>query len=409
MKTVVFIETNFSGLYAIEYCKQHSYKTVLITDSFERFKKWFPASALYKLELVDTVIKVSDSSDVSEVLGVIKEQLGNVDAVMTFAEIRTKTAAIICRELGLRGSNEDAIKKAQDKHQFRQVLQDKGVETVACKKIKQSERALLDKWNLKFPCFVKPVHGHSSIGASVCQHVDDIHEIMSLLNDNTEDCISSSVVVEEYLVGDLTSVEILTTGPGEHQIVGISDRDIVEHSVETGASFPLQHPYHEAIVSKACAALDAIGYDFGASHVELIMTKTGPYLVEINTRVGGSGHSVMLDLATSRSIVGDCVELCLGQLDTGNKLYHHVQGAAWKCFVYPCGGLIKKLPTVKSIKEKAGVIDVWFHHHVGDTVGKLNSNFNWIAQVMCTGVNRVDAKNNACAAVDFIAANTEIG
>src|SRR5580704_15117333 len=94
-KRVVFIETNFSGLYAIEYCRNQNYETVLITDSYERFKKWFPASALSKLDLVDKIIKVSDSSDVSEVLDVIRSQLINVDALITFAEIRTKTAAIV--------------------------------------------------------------------------------------------------------------------------------------------------------------------------------------------------------------------------------------------------------------------------------------------------------------------------
>ncbi len=407
-KTIVFIETNFSGLFAIEYCRHHHYKTVLITDSYERFKKWFPESTLCMLDSVDQIISVADSSDVSEVLGVIKNQLVDVDAVITFAEIRTKTAAIVCRELGLKGSNVTAIETAQDKYRFRQVLADKGVESIGCVKLEQTELDSLDKMNINFPCFIKPLQGHSSIGATVCQNVDDILQVMHLLEKTSEDCISSSAVIEDYLVGELVSVEILTTSAGVHQIVGISDRDIVNQSVETGASFPLQHRHQAAIERKACAALDAIGYDFGASHVELIMTEKGPYLVEVNTRVGGSGHSVMLDLATSRSIVGDCVELNLGQLDLRRKLYHHVQGSAWKCFVHPSGGFIKQLPSLDSIKENVGVVEVWFHHDVGDKVGELNSNFNWIAQVMCTGVDQIDAKHNANEAVDFIAANTVI-
>lgn len=407
-KTIVFIETNFTGLYAFEYCRSQNYKTVLITDSFERFKKWFPESVLCKLDLVDKIIKVSDSSDVSEVLAVINDQIADVEAVMSFAEIRTKTAAILCRELGLSGSNVAAIERAQDKYQFRQILRDKGVEKVGCLKINPSEMDSLDEQKINFPCFIKPVNGHSSIGASVCQNVDDIRKTMNFLAKISEDCVSSNVVIEDYLVGDLLSVEILTTGPGEHQIVGTSDRDVVKQSVETGASFPLRHPYQEAIESKACAALDAIGYDFGASHVEMIMTLSGPHLVEVNTRVGGSGHSVMLDLSTSRSIVGDCIELSLGQLNVATKLYDHVQGSAWKCFIYPAGGLIKKLPSLESIKEKVGVTDVWFHHDVGDKLGQLSSNYNWIVQVMCKGVDQIDAKNNANAAVEFIAANTEI-
>jgi len=408
-KTVVFIETNFSGLYAIEYCRNQQYNTVLITDSYERFKKWFPDSALCKLDLVNQIIKVSDSNDVTEVLNVIRNQIGDVDAVVTFAEIRTKTTAMLCRELGLKGSNVEAIELAQNKYQFRQTLRDKGVEAVESLQFNPSDMALLDESTIPFPCFIKPVQGHSSIGAAVCYSMADIRRTMDLLAKTAEDCISSSVVIEEYLIGNLLSVEILTTSAGQHQIVGISDRDIIQQSIEIGASFPLRHPFQDAIEKKACAALDAIGYDFGASHVELIMTKNGPYLVEVNTRVGGSGHSVMLDLATARSIVGDCIELSLGQLQVATTLYNHVQGAAWKCFVYPSGGLIKARPTLASIKEQAGVTDVWFHHDVGDEVGQLNSNFHWVAQVMCTGKEQLDAKNNAHAAIDFIAANTIIG
>ncbi len=408
MKTIVFIETNFSGLYAIDYCRHQNYKSVLITDSFERFEKWFPESVLGKLEQVNQLIKVNDSSNVEEVLQAIKDQVPEVDAVLTFAEIRTKTAAKICRELGLRGSHLEAIEIAQDKYRFRKVLQDKYVERVGCIKVNADEIDSLESANIKFPCFIKPVNGHSSIGAAVCRNVSDIKNVMNLLKKTDEDCVSSSVVIEDFLEGQLVSVEILTTARGQHQIVGISDRDIVNDSVETGSSFPLRHRDKDLIEKMACAALDAIGYDFGASHVELIVTKTGPHLVEVNTRVGGSGHSVMLDLATSRSIVGDCIELNLGQLNLSDKLYNHEQGAAWKCFVSQKGGLIRKLPTLASVKKQIGVTDVWFHHQVGDTVQALNSNFNWIVQVMCTGLDQVDAKNNANLAIEYIAQNTVI-
>jgi biotin carboxylase len=437
MKTVVFIETNFSGLDAIAYCKQQRYRSVLVTDNFERFRKWFPASSLQRLDLVDKVIHVPDSNDVEQVAKALRKELCSIDALLTFAEIRTHVAARLCREFGLRGANPDAIELAQDKYRFRRTLLTKGADSVKCRKIDSIELlpALLSEPDSApdFPCFVKPVQGHSSIGATLCRDRSQIGAVLQSLRQITEDWISPAFVVEDYLAGELVSVEILTTGAGQHQIVGIADRDVINGAVETGASFPLVDAHRDAVERKACAALDAIGYDFGASHVEIIVTSDGPHLVEVNTRVGGSGHSVMLDLATSRSIVGDCIELCLGTLDVTSgagtnaatpdtasgmashvashperRLYHAHRGAAWKCVVSDRSGKVIAMPSLDAIRSQPGVHEVWLHREPGDTVTDANSNFSWIAQVMCTGRDRHEAKHNAARAVDFIAAQTTI-
>jgi biotin carboxylase len=448
MKTVVFIETNFSGLDAISYCKQRGYRCALVTDNFERFRKWFPASSLARLDLVDKVIHVSNSNDLELVSNALKSELDSIDALLTFAEIRTHIAARLCREFGLRGANPDAIELAQDKYRFRRTLLAKGADSVRCRRIDSIELlpALLSEpaGAPDFPCFVKPVQGHSSIGAMVCRDRSEIGTVLHALRHLDEDWILPAFVVEDYLEGELVSAEILTTGAGQHQIVGIADRDVVNGAVEIGASFPLVDAHREAVERKACAALDAIGYDFGASHVEMIVTRDGPHLVEVNTRVGGSGHSVMLDLATSRSIVGDCIELCLGTLDfastskvigeTGinagikagikadleastrtpianephQRLYHARRGAAWKCFVSTMRGKVIAMPSIDAIRSQPGVHEVWLHREPGDTVADANSNFSWIAQVMCTGRDQHEAKLNAARAVAFIAAQTTI-
>lgn len=408
MKTIVFIETNFSGLDAIRYCKEQGYRSVLVTDSVERFRKWFPASCLYKLDLADQVISVRNSNDFEEVLRILQGRVGSIDALLTFAEIRTNVVARLCRALGLRGSSVEAIEIAQDKHRFRQVLLERGADSVKCQKIDSIEQLLTLKERIDFPCFLKPVQGHSSIGAVVCHNESEINSIVTSHRHITEDWISQSFVVEDYLVGDLVSVEILTTGPGQHQIVGIADRDVIKDSIEIGSSFPLVNEHRDAIARKACLALDAIGYDFGASHVEVIVTDGGPHLVEVNTRVGGSGHSVMLDLSTDRSIVGDCIELCLGQLPETPQLYAPERGAAWKCFVSPVVGKIISMPSAKTIKRNPGVCEIWLHHEQGDEIKGLDSNFSWIVQVMCTGRDHKEAKLNAARAIDFVASHTLI-
>ncbi len=408
MATVVFIETNFSGLEAILYCKEKGYRTILVSDSVERFKKWFPESTLHILDKVDQVISVPNSNDFGAVAETLQHKVGEFDAILTFAEIRTLVTARLAKYFSLPGANPDAIKLAQDKYRFRKVLMDKGADNVECRLI-DSARDLPDiKNEIRYPCFLKPVQGHSSIGAVVCKTIDDVDRIAQELASINEDWISSAFVVEDFLDGDLYSVEILTTGPGQHHVVGISDRDVVHNSVEIGASFPFSSPLSERIEQKACAALDAIHYTFGPSHIEIIVQNGVPHLVEVNARVGGSGHSFMLALATSRSIVGDCIELCLGNLNTESKIYEHTQGAAWKCYVSEQAGFIKNLPSEDEIKSKFDVEHVWLHRHVGDEVSTLKSNYNWILQVMCRGKDQEEAKLNAGSVINYVAQHTVI-
>lgn len=408
MKTVVFNETNFSGLDAIVYCKEKGYRVVLVTDSFERFRQWFPTASLSKLDLVDQVVEVNNSNDFEVVRAALQRDVKRIDALMTYAEIRTLNTARLCAALGLRGTDPQAVEVAQDKHRFRQVMLARGVDTVRSERADSVEQLSAMRGRVRFPCFIKPLQGHSSIGSVVCRDADALDALVPSLARIDEDWISHTFVVEDYLEGKLVSVEILTTGPGRHQIVGVSDRDIVNDCVEVGASFPLVDGRRDAVVRMACAALDAIGFDFGASHVEIIVTDDGPHLVEVNTRPGGSGHTVMLDLSTGRSIVGDCVELALGTLKADAPLYGFEQGAAWRCFTSGRPGTIVRLPSPEAVRGNAGVREVWYHHEEGDEIAELNSNFSWIVQVMCIGKDRLEAKLNAARAVEFIESQTVI-
>ena len=408
MTTVVFIETNFSGLDAILYCKSKGYKSVLVSDSHERFQKWFPESCMYKLGQVDQLIQVRNSNDIAEVKQALEDNLDRVDAVLTFAEIRTEMTARLARDLKLKGPDPESIQIAQDKYRFREVLLEKGVDDVGCIKADTAEFLAAVKNDIAYPCFIKPVQGHSSIGAVVCRGEDDMEALIGKLAGIDEDWISKAFVVEDYLQGRLVSAEILTLSEGVHQVVGIADRDLINDCVEVGASFPLQHPLAEQIEKKACAALDAIGYHHGPSHVEMIITETGPHLVEINTRVGGSGHSIMQDLTTGRSIVGDCVELCLGNLDKNTRLYRHSKGAAWKCLVSSESGVLEALPTEEEVASLPGVEHVWLHKKTGEKIDAASSNYHWILQVMCTGEHQVQAKINADNAIKRAAELTRI-
>lgn len=410
MQKVVMVESNFTGLDAIEKYKSEGYWVVYLTDDPTRADKWFPNSEKWKLGLVDEVIVVEDSNDFDELRRVLEDLHGGVDVLLTFAEIRTAVVALLCQALGLPGASPSAVAIAQNKHMTREMLRQSHVDTVMSTPLSKISELIERAPEFDYPVFIKPSRGHSSIGAVECRDVGDVERVVARLEEVGEDWISTEYVVETLLEGNLVSVEILTVGAGQHHVVGVSDRDVVNGMVEIGASFPMQDARSLRAAEKACEMLDAIGFDFGASHVEMMIAPDGaPHLVEINTRVGGSGHSRMLDIATGESIVGDCLDLCLGKLRKDDPLYASEKGAAWMCLISPFAGRIVSSATAEEIIEaNEGVEDIWFHREPGDEVGAPDSNYSWIVQVLCSGQTRDEAKRNADRAIEFVRVRTKI-
>ncbi|NUF85484.1 ATP-grasp domain-containing protein [Acinetobacter seifertii] len=407
-KVVVFIETNFTGLDALTYCKEKGYHSVLITDSYERFLSWFPASSLSKIDQASEIINVNNSNDLEELISVLKK-FEKVDAILTFAEIRTLVTAKLAKEMNVKHSNPQAIEIAQNKSLIRKILAENKVEEVSSVTIKDINFIddEIEKNNLKYPFFIKPLHGHSSIGASVCRNDNDLLNYKKKYIKSNQDGISDELVIEDYLEGQLVSVETLTFAKGQHAIIGVADRDIIHDCVEIGSSFTLDDRIASLAKEKAKKILNCIHYDYGSSHIELIVNDEEARLVEVNTRVGGSGHSIMMDLATGRSIVGDCIECSLGNLKFDENLYSNKKmGASWQCFVPNKEGIIKKLPNIEILQKMKDITNVWFHYQENEKVEDLKSNFSWVVQVMAQGENREAAKFNALTCINYIRENS---
>jgi biotin carboxylase len=61
------------------------------------------------------------------------------------------------------------------------------------------------------------------------------------------------------------------------------------------------------------ALLDAVGFDWGATHIELMLTDEGPRLVEINPRLVGAKIPRLVSQALGRSMHADLIAVHLGQ------------------------------------------------------------------------------------------------
>jgi hypothetical protein len=63
----------------------------------------------------------------------------------------------------------------------------------------------------------------------------------------------------------------------------------------------------------ASAVLDAVGFDWGAAHIELMVTADGPRLIELNPHLFGAKIPRMVGQALGRSVHAELIALHAGE------------------------------------------------------------------------------------------------
>ncbi|WP_422770033.1 ATP-grasp domain-containing protein [Plantactinospora sp. WMMC1484] len=225
------------------------------------------------------------------------------DAVAGFREFALAAVATIAGGLGLPCLPGPAHTLGQDKAVVRKQLHHGGCRTVA-HRLCDGPADIVDlAEQVGFPVIVKPVAGSASEG---------VHAVGSPGAAEAAWAHAAAVdggariLAEQFLDGPEYSVETRTVD-GWHEVVAITEKLTTgdPHRVETGHVMPARvgRRTAAALADEAVRGLSAIGHRLGPSHVELIVTSSGPAIVEINRRIGGDRIWELLMLATGRNLM----------------------------------------------------------------------------------------------------------
>ncbi|MGK3204497.1 ATP-grasp domain-containing protein [Amycolatopsis sp. MEPSY49] len=192
----------------------------------------------------------------------------------------------VADELGAAVNSPRSVFLLNDKLAMRTLLRDKGISTVrfAVADRWQDVEALLGDFTL--PVVVKPAALSASRGTRL---LIDPAELPAWGDELAALAYSGPLLVEEYLRGPEFSVETMTVR-GEHHVIGVTRKLLgpLPHFVERGHLFgePETAETREA-AALAVELLDAVGYQCGPAHTEVILTADGPRIVESQARLGG--------------------------------------------------------------------------------------------------------------------------
>ena len=264
------------------------------------------------------------------------------DGIMTLAtDMPMRSVAAASKAIGVKGISMDTAIKATDKGEMIKAFKANGVESPWYYIISVADSITKIKNKLSYPCIVKPTDNAGSRGVTIAMNEDEFNEA---INYSRSEGRSGDVIIEEYLEGHEVSVEIIVVAGLVH-ILSITDKLTTgaPHFVELGHNQPstLSISEQEKIKDLAIRAVKAVGIEDGPAHVEIMLTKDGPKMIELGARMGGDCITThLIPLSTGIDMIEATINISLGL--TPEICPKFEKGSAIR-FITPNPGYIKDI------------------------------------------------------------------
>ena len=247
-----------------------------------------------------------------------------IDAVLCLIDIRLVEAARIAALLGVRHLNIASAVLLRDKVSVRRRLAERGIVQPEFELAESNAQLKAAVQRLGLPVLIKPADGYGSQNIVVLRHSQDLDPLLTPLEDLLPSradyglgvMANDRLLVERYLSGTFIGVDTLTEG-GRHRVLGVHEKLMFAPPsfAMRGSTFlpnAGSTPAEPALQRYVCGLLDAVGFDWGAAHIEIMLTADGPRLVEINPRLVGAKISRLVSHAFGRSLHAELIDLHLG-------------------------------------------------------------------------------------------------
>lgn len=311
-----------------------------------------------------------------------------IDGVMTLAtDMPMRTVASVAKACGLVGISEETAIKATDKSEMRLALKSADVPIPFFYRVENKEDYESAVRHLNGAFMVKPADSSGSRGILKVENKCDAEKAYEYARSFSRNGI---VVVEECMIGPEVSVETLAID-GEVHVIQITDKITTgaPHFVEMGHTQPTRLDCTDEIRRVAIAANKAIGIENGPSHTEIIVTETGPKVVELGARLGGDCITThLVPLSTGVNMVEACIRIALGfKPDIIATLK---RGAAIRYFQQHAG-VVKSIEGIEEAQRMPGVKQISIVHGIGEYISEITSSGSRMGFVIAQGYNAIDA------------------
>lgn len=241
----------------------------------------------------------------------------------------------------------------------------------------------------QYPCIFKPADNSASRGVCLVNQPTEVEQAYKYSRTFSR---NGKVLVEEYMCGPEVSVEVLVWN-GEVSVIAVTDKMTTgaPFFVEMGHKEPseLAKPHVEQIKNLATKAVNAVGIKNGEAHVEIILTKEGPKVVELGARLGGDFiTSDLVPLSTGVDMLKATLQIACGE-EPDTKI--RVQNGSAIRFIEAKAGIIQEIKGVDEAKDIHGIKRIEFFKSVGDESIEVHNSLDRIGCVIAQGEDEQQA------------------
>ncbi len=188
-----------------------------------------------------------------------------------------------------------------------------------------------------YPLFYKPARGYGSRNTGICKSYMEAKRLLREWPD---------LIFQEYLSGDEVSVDGYISVSGEPLLCVPRKRDKIvggeayqSHTIQSDTAYDLALQTMRALAKRGL---------HGPVNIQMFLTGKGPYLIEVNTRLGSA--SVLSNVATHGKLFEYVLEEACGIPCTGEP-YSYVRDLALYRFLgdlfYKGPNIVKVVPLTK--------------------------------------------------------------
>ncbi|GAA1228512.1 ATP-grasp domain-containing protein [Kitasatospora nipponensis] len=406
---IVMVECNPNGIAGIANALELGHRVTLVTADPDFYLAASPLAEAAYAHPSCHVLKSETAFSIEVLEQLVKEvhAADPVDGVMTYSEYHTVHAASVARALGLPGVSVEGALNARHKHRTRLTLQGHAeVRQPRFAHVQEPDRIEAAIREIGFPCVVKPSDGTASLHVLHLTDEQELQDYLAQLAQVTDYGRGVTripdILVEEFVTGEIVSVESCVLADGRIVNLGITDRTMsgFPYFIEMGATFFRGHPLEAELFAANEAVLRGLGIDFGFMHTEFILGADGPVLCEVNGRLVGGIVPALMKISTGVDPYLEVIRQALGE--TPELPFPGELTATGRWFGSPVEGELTSVD-FSALTELPGYVEALSYRAPGRQVSRLStSNFDWLGHLIFTGTGRDEAAERAEAALDRI-------
>ena len=337
-----------------------------------------------------------------------------LDGVICVAADVPVTVASVAEALGLPGISVESARLAADKMAMKQRFVERGIAVPWFQEIGGAAELRAAVADRGLPLVIKPVDSRGARG--VLRLVAGV-DLDWAFGHAREWSPTGRVMVDEYLTGPQLSTEsLLLDGVGHTP--GFTDRNyeyldrFSPWIIENGGHQPsvLSDDAQKAVADLAVRAGLALGISTGIVKGDMVLTPSGPKVIEVAARLSGGWFSTdQITLATGVDLVGAAIRVALGDPVAAEYLapaFHH--GVAIRYF-FPQPGRVRAITGADRFRKVPWVHRMGFAVGVGDVVEDPTNHTRRAGFVITSGATRDEAVGRAMEVVNTVRIETGPG